>query len=96
MEEILRFLNLLHPMSAELQVFIMQVFQKEIHRPNKIILDAGQICDWIGFVETGLLKAYVEMEGDSEKVIWYRKAGEVISSISCFHDNQPWSGNSID
>ena len=89
MEELLRFLNLLHPMSAELQVFLIQIFQKEIHRSNKTLLEKEEICDWICFVEKGLLKAYLEMEDGSEKVIWYRKSGEVASSVSSFYKNQP-------
>jgi CRP-like cAMP-binding protein len=89
MEEMLQFLNLLHPMSAELQITLMQVFQREVHRPNKNILSEGEVCDWVAFVEKGLLKAYIELDDGTERVIWYRKAGEVISSVGSFHHRSP-------
>jgi CRP-like cAMP-binding protein len=89
MEELLKLLNACHPLVPELQVKLFNCLPKEIFRANKVILDAGEICDWIAFVEKGLLKIYHELEDGTERVIWYHKEGDVLGSMKSFYSNIP-------
>ena len=88
MEEMLRFFNLLHPLSAELQIHLFQVFVKESYRANRALIQEGNVCDWLGFIESGLVKIYL-VENGLEKILYYRKAGEVVSSYSSFYTHSP-------
>ncbi|MES2329255.1 MAG: Crp/Fnr family transcriptional regulator [Bacteroidota bacterium] len=89
MEELFQLLNGYHPLPVELQVVLMNQLPKEIHRANKPILDAGQVCEWLGFVEKGLLKIYYELEDGTEKVVWFLKEGDVIGSMKSFYKGTP-------
>ena len=89
MEELLKFLNACYPVAPELQVNLMHCLPREVYRINKLILEAGDICDWIAFVEKGLLKIYYELEDGTERVIWYHKEGDIIGSMKSFYKTLP-------
>ncbi len=89
MEELLKLLESFHPVAQELQIFLLHHLPKETHRANKNILDDGQVCDWIAFVERGLLKIYYECEDMSERIVWFHKEGEVIGSMKSYYSGQP-------
>ena len=89
MEELLQLLNDFHPLSPELVVTLLKRFTKEVHRKNKRILEAGQICDWIAFVEKGLVKLSYEPEDGTERVAGFHREGEVIGPVDSFFANTP-------
>lgn len=89
MEELLKMLNACHPLEPELESTLLHHLPREVYRANKVILDEGQVCDWIAFVEKGLLKIYFELEDGSERVIWYHKEGDVIGSMKSFYMGSP-------
>lgn len=89
MEELLKLLNACYPVAPELQVNLLHRLPREVHRTNKLILEEGEICDWIAFIEKGLLKIYYELEDGTERVIWYHKEGDVIGSMKSFYQNFP-------
>ncbi|MES2329957.1 MAG: Crp/Fnr family transcriptional regulator [Bacteroidota bacterium] len=62
---------------------------KETHRANKTILAEGDTCDWIAFVEKGLLKIYNQWEDGTERIIWFHKEGDVIGSMKSFYRVEP-------
>jgi CRP-like cAMP-binding protein len=89
MEELLKLLESFHPVATELQIFLLHHLPKEIHRANKVILEEGQVCDWVAFIEKGLLKIYYECEDMSERIVWFHKEGDVIGSMKSYYSSQP-------
>ncbi len=89
MEELLKLLESFHPVAQELQIFLLHHLPKETHRANKIILHEGEVCDWVAFVESGLLKIYYECDDDSERIVWFHKEGEVIGSMKSYYSGLP-------
>lgn len=89
MEELLKLLEIFHPVATELQIFLLHHLPKEIHRANKNILEEGQVCDWVAFVEKGLLKIYYECEDMSERIVWFHKEADVIGSMKSFYREEP-------
>lgn len=89
MEELLKLLESFHPVAVELQLFLLHNLPKEVHRANKVILDEGQVCDWIAFVEKGLLKIYYECEDMSERIVWFHREGDVIGSMKSYYTATP-------
>jgi CRP-like cAMP-binding protein len=89
MEELLKLLQSFHPVAVELQLFLLHNLPKETHRANKNILSEGRVCDWIAFVERGLLKIYYECEDMSERIVWFHREGDVIGSMKSYYTGQP-------
>ncbi|MES2331318.1 MAG: Crp/Fnr family transcriptional regulator [Bacteroidota bacterium] len=89
MEELLKLLESFHPVAQELQLFLLHNLPKEAHRANKNILYKDDICDWVAFVEKGLLKIYYECEDKSERIVWFHKEGDVIGSMKSYFSGQP-------
>jgi len=89
MEELLQFLDDLHPLPPEVIASLLKRFTKEVHRKNKRILEAGHICDWIAFLEKGLVKVYYEPEEGTELVAAFHKEGDVIGPLNSFFGNTP-------
>lgn len=89
MEELLKLLQGFHPVADELQIFLLHHLPKETHRANKVILEEGQVCDWIAFVEKGLLKIYYECEDMSERIVWFHREGDVIGSMKSYYSGLP-------
>ncbi|HCL06438.1 MAG TPA: hypothetical protein DHW64_10965 [Chitinophagaceae bacterium] len=89
MEELLKLLESFHPVPIELQIHLLHHLPKEVHRANKTILDEGDVCDWIAFVEKGLLKIYYELEDGTERIIWFQRDGDVIGSMKSYFSGMP-------
>lgn len=89
MEELLKLLESFHPVAVELQLFLLHHLPKETHRANKVILEEGQVCDWIAFIEKGLLRIYHELEDTTERIIWFHREGDVIGSMKSYYSGQP-------
>jgi len=89
MEELLKLLETFHPVDPQLQLYLLHNLPKETHRAKKVILDEGQVGDWIAFVEKGLLKIYYENEDTSERIIWFHKEGDIIGSMKSYYSGQP-------
>ncbi|MDP2421445.1 Crp/Fnr family transcriptional regulator [Sediminibacterium sp.] len=89
MEELLKLLESFHPVDPQLQIFLLHHLPKETHRANKAILEEGQVCDWIAFIEKGLLKIYYECEDMSERIVWFHKEGDVMGSMKSYYSGSP-------
>lgn len=89
MEELLKLLESYHPVPAELQIYLLHHVPKEVHRANKTILSEGEVCDWIAFVEKGLVKIYCECEDMTERIVWFHKEGDVMGSMKSYYAGTP-------
>jgi len=88
MEELLKFLNGIYPLSEQLKQHLSHVV-RERHVPRKsVLLKAGHICRSVSFIYRGLLRCYYN-KGDTEICSWFMTEGNVIVSIESFYSQQP-------
>lgn len=87
MEQLLAFLENIHPLSPELREYLaLNVKWREL-RKKEFLLKAGHICREIHFIAGGLLRCYYE-KGDQEVCSWFMKEGDVIVSIESFYERK--------
>ena len=89
MDDLIKLLSDYYPLAPELLVALMQRFSKEVHRKNKRILEAGHVCDWIAYVEKGLVKVCYEPEEGIELVAGFHKEGDMIGFAKSYIANVP-------
>ncbi len=84
MEELFRYLSSLAPLPADLQAALVTRTIKDSFRRNKPLLAVGQVCDWIGFVESGLVKIGYDIPGGEERIVQFAKAGDTVFGVGSF------------
>lgn len=89
MEECLKRLETLYPLDPELQTYLLHHVKRECFHASEVILYEGEVCDWIAFLEKGLLKIYSAHRDGSERVMWYHKEGDLFGSMSSYKTGQP-------
>lgn len=87
MEELFNYLHSLHPLSPDLRSALVTRTHKETHRRNKTILHTGQFCDWIAFIEKGLVKTCYDLPGGNERITRFARAGEMVCAVKSFTAN---------
>jgi CRP-like cAMP-binding protein len=89
MEDLFQYLLSLAPLPAELQAALVTRTFKETHRAGKTLLAAGEVCDWIGFVESGLVKVGYDIPGGDERIVQFARAGEAVFGVGSFTTGLP-------
>ncbi len=89
MDELFHYLECLYPLAPDLRAALVTRTQKETHRKNKTILSAGQFCDWIGFIERGLVKVCYDIPGGDERIITIHRDQEIACAIKSYNSNLP-------
>lgn len=93
MEELLTFLNSIHPLNIETKDYLIENL-KWLEVPKKnFILKQGHICFNIYFINKGLLRCFYTLE-DKEICSWFMREGDVIISVESFF-NQSESKENI-
>lgn len=87
MDELFQYLESLYPLSPELRAALVTRIPKETHRKNKTILHTGHFCDWIAFIEKGLVKVCYDRPDGDERIISFQRTGEVVCAIKSFTAN---------
>ncbi|MEO8172440.1 MAG: Crp/Fnr family transcriptional regulator [Sediminibacterium sp.] len=87
MEELLAYFQSLHPLTPEIQSALLSRSTKEIHRKRKTLLYAGQFCDWVGFIEKGMIKTCYDITGGDERIISFAREGEIACAIKSYTSN---------
>ncbi|HVM87908.1 MAG TPA: Crp/Fnr family transcriptional regulator [Puia sp.] len=93
MEQLLQFLQAIHPLSNGLLQFLSEHLSYRELSKKEYLLHAGQTCRHICFVESGLLRCFYLHNG-AEVCSWFMKEGDVIVSVESFF-NQKASFESI-
>ena len=83
MIQLIRHLNSVHPLSEKLTEHLLRVLQKQTFSKKSFLLQAGQVCKHIYFIETGLVRCFYPKRG-SEICTWFMKEGDVIISVESF------------
>ena len=80
-------------LSEEEEEVIKQYFTPKKLRKKQYLLQEGDICKHIAFVEKGALKAYVVDDAGAESIIQFALEGWVISDLYSFLTGEPATYN---
>lgn len=88
MEQVIKFLDGIFPLSPALLDRLSTVLlKKEIPR-RYFLLKAGHVCQNVYFIESGLLRCFYE-KSNHEICSWFMREGDVIVSVESFFDQKP-------
>ena len=80
-------------LSEEEEEVIKQYFTPKKLRKKQYLLQEGDVCKHIAFVEKGALKAYVVDDAGAESIIQFALEGWVISDLYSFLTGEPATYN---
>lgn len=80
-------------LSEEEEEFIKQYLTPKKLRKKQYLLQEGDVCKHIAFVEKGALKAYVVDDAGAESIIQFALEGWVISDLYSFLTGEPATYN---
>lgn len=83
MEELLFYLESIHPMSDELKQHLTNVLKVRVLAKKDFLLKAGHVSNEICFIAEGLLRCFYDKDGQ-EVSSWFMKKGDVIVSVESF------------
>lgn len=84
MDEFFTYLDSLSPLSPELRAVLVGRLSKESFRKNRPLLSMGQVCDWIGFIEKGLVRVCYDIPNGDERIISFARVGDIVCAIKSF------------
>ncbi len=87
-ENIRNFFNNLVPLPVEEWQAMENYFSAVSFQKKDILLEEGEICDFIGFIESGVLRFYQLSDGN-EKVTAFWFPGDFLSNYRSFIANKP-------
>src|SRR6478736_9266227 len=88
MEELLAYLNSIHPLSEE-AIQYLSLHLKEIELSRKdYLLKAGRVCENVYFIKKGLVRCFY-VKDDNEVCSWFMKEGDLIFSVKSFYKQIP-------
>ena len=93
MEDLLHYLNGIHPMSENLVAYLSIKLKTRLLTKKEFLLKRGHISRDICFINKGLLRCFYHID-DIEICSWFMKEGDVIISVESFF-NQTKSYESI-
>ena len=89
MEELFIALESMYPLSDEIRAALVGRCHKFSYRKNVPLLRTGESCDWIAFIEKGLVKCCYDISGGPERIICFLRAGEIACATSSLHALAP-------
>lgn len=88
MDELLQYLNSIHPLSDELKNHLKQIIQIQEVSKKEYLLELGRVCKGISFVAKGLVRCFYYKNG-REVCSWFMKEGDLIVSVESFFSQVP-------
>jgi CRP-like cAMP-binding protein len=76
------------PLSESDEEVIARLFHRKSFRKSEHLLEAGNICRYVTFIETGLVRYYINLDGE-EKTNYFNKAGEFVCNYMSFLPQAP-------
>ncbi|MDR2206332.1 MAG: Crp/Fnr family transcriptional regulator [Flavobacteriaceae bacterium] len=86
---IIRYLSKRKTLSEDEIIFLEQVFEKKIYAENEIVLEKGEICRHIYFIEKGVLKTYFTDDFGKESINGIAIENNFCTSFSSFINQTP-------
>lgn len=88
MNNVLKALEEPHPLSDSLKGHLRQVIrEKQLARGEHLLLK-GQTCEFMSFVESGLLRCY-NVKDDKQICTWFMREGDLTTSVDSFYGQVP-------
>ncbi len=87
-ENLYQFLNSVYPVSESLNKELIKRLGLKKVKKKEFILQEGEICNNIFFIETGFFKSFHLKDG-KEIVQWFMKTNDVIISVNSFYNQVP-------
>jgi len=76
------------PVSNQLEQRLSETLQTKTFNKKHLLLKAGQVCNYIYFIETGFLRSYY-INHDKEITGWFMKEDDIIVSVNSFFKREP-------
>ena len=86
MNQLIATLRKLIKISMKEEVIINDLFKPLTLKPGEYFLEEGKLCRYVGFIERGLVRYYMNDNG-IEKTLYFNKEGEFVSNYQSF---LPW------
>jgi CRP-like cAMP-binding protein len=75
-------INHFHPVTnPEIEIFFRKHLTRAFFRKGKLLLKAGEVCDYVYFIKKGAVRGYIR-EGVKDITTWITADGEMVTSIS--------------
>jgi CRP-like cAMP-binding protein len=88
MRELFKFINYFQELDAETEQAIKRYFVKETVKKNEFLIEEGEICSKVYFIQSGLIRRFYIKDGqDITEWIYYRN--QWITSLSSFFEQKP-------
>ena len=88
MEEIIRKINDIYPLSGELELLLRQTIRRNVVRKKQKLLRRGDVCTRLYFIEQGLLRLFVKT-GNKDRSSWFMLEGDIATSVTSFFGRVP-------
>jgi CRP-like cAMP-binding protein len=72
--------------------FVQSVFKEKICRKGEFFLREGQVCKEVGFIKQGLVRYFINNEGE-EMIYDFGKEGDFVCNYESFLDRSPSNKN---
>ncbi|HEX7845818.1 MAG TPA: Crp/Fnr family transcriptional regulator [Chitinophagaceae bacterium] len=89
---LLAVLNHFHPLSREMEDYLIKVITPCSFRKGKLILKAGTMCNYIYFIMKGAVRGFIR-EGHKDVTTWITVEGEMVTSIYGLDLHEPATEN---
>jgi CRP-like cAMP-binding protein len=76
------------PLSSDDEEIVRRLFHKKIFKKGEHLLQEGSVCRYIIFIETGLVRYYINSDGQ-EHTTYFNKEGEFVCDYMSFLPQGP-------
>jgi len=83
MESLLNAIRYFIPLSASDEEIVRRLFHKKVFKKGEHLLEAGNVCRYVTFIETGLVRYYINSDGE-ERTTYFNKEGEFVCNYASF------------
>ena len=88
MKQLLTHITHYAPLSSEAQIALQDAFGKKIISKNEYLLNEGQICRHLYFLEKGALRGFYNLDG-KEITHWFGFENDFVTSFHSFITQEP-------
>lgn len=88
MESLLNTIRYFIPLSTSDEEIVRRLFHKKVFKKGEHLLQAGSVCRYVTFIETGLVRYYFNSDGE-ERTNYFNKEGEFVCVYTSFLPQTP-------
>ncbi len=92
MEALLNTIRYFIPLSTSDEEVVRGLFHKKVFKKGEHLLQAGNVCRYVIFIETGLVRYYINSDGE-ERTNYFNKEGEFVCDYLSFLPQSPSNVN---